>query len=392
MDRKQRQVFKHTQDIKHQRSPDEEKKLRRDAKSDKIERDRRAKRLRRQVDEDEPAIERLSSVRSRGRGGSKREAPAAPITEHEAEEVEGHEEGLVTSLSQGRARVRIQGVVIDAWLSGSIARYQQSRIAVGDSVFVLRSGQDAARVVAVRPRSSALIRPDPDDPRRERVLAANIDVAVIVLAAGSRRFQRRLIDRFLVAIERGGANALVCINKCDRLIDDESRIRVEEVLEAYRRIDIPVILGSARDGDGIDGLRMALKGKTAVLLGPSGVGKSSLLNRIDPGGARETKDVRESDGKGRHTTTSSELRETEDGTRVIDTPGIRAFGLQGIDREELRFYFPEFEDEASHCHFRDCLHLTEPDCGVQRAVDEGVIPGSRFDAYRRIAESLEQQG
>jgi ribosome biogenesis GTPase len=160
------------------------------------------------------------------------------------------------------------------------------------------------------------------------------------------------------------------------------------VLTQYRTLGLPVVLCSAATGEGLDGLLDVTAGKLCVLVGHSGVGKSSLLNALDPDLALATGAVSEASGKGRHTTSSSALYELPNGARIIDTPGIREFGLWQQSREELRGYFHEFDAHAPGCRFADCRHTEEPDCAVKLAVEAGAIPAERYQAYRRVLDSL----
>ena len=274
-----------------------------------------------------------------------------------------------------------------ARLSPHLAVDPNLRLAVGDEVaFSSHSGQ--ARVEAILDRRTSLSRPDPGNPNRELVIAANVDVAVIVVAAKEPPLRLGLIDRFLLGLSRGGVDPAVCVNKLD-LVDDTEREELEQKLAPYRELEIPVFLSSAETHDGLDELRQHLAEKTCVLVGHSGVGKSSILNALDPEGERPIGDVRSYDGKGRHTTTWSSLRELGDGTRVIDTPGVRAFGLDKLDPQDVKNGFPEFMPLAGRCRYGDCTHVHEPECGVLEAVEQNDLPRARYESYLRMLQSLE---
>ena len=230
--------------------------------------------------------------------------------------------------------------------------------------------------------SRKLSRPDPANPRVERVIASDIDLVVIVVSVAAPPLRPGLIDRYLIAAERGGAEALICVNKIDLLTD-----KVElSVLDCYRSLAIPVLGCSTVTGAGIDELSHLLAGKACVFTGHSGVGKSSVLNALLPGASAHTGDVSEVNGKGRHTTTSTTTYTLPNGAKILDTPGIRQFGLWQVTAKELRLYFHEFE--AYRCRFSDCSHAHEAGCGVKDAAERGAFARSRYDAYLRILSTL----
>jgi ribosome biogenesis GTPase / thiamine phosphate phosphatase len=328
-------------------------------------------------DEHEPVNTRSPRSSSR-RNKPKSAAPAAS-------ETGPRREGTVVTVRKQRCRVALGDELVTAWLSAEMAAEQKSAIAVGDEVIVGERGRDLV-VVEVTPRRTTLSRPDPHTPEKERVVAANVDVVVQVSAAKNPPLRLGLIDRYLIAIERGGARPVLCINKVD-LADDRERKELEGALDDYRNVGIPILFSSTETGEGLDDLREAVSGSTAVLVGHSGVGKSSLLAALDQKLTIATSELHRQGRSGRHTTTSSALYEFPDGTRLIDTPGIREFGLFAIERETLRDYFPELGEYARSCRFRNCTHLHEPDCAVKAAAEEGHLP--RYDRYRRIAEEPE---
>lgn len=263
------------------------------------------------------------------------------------------------------------------------------RLVVGDEVRVGGFELDLPHVTALTPRRSELGRPDPGNANERLLLAANVDLAVLVLSVVTPPLRPRLADRFLVALAESEVEPLLCVNKLDLFERQEQRVDLERELRPYRELGLSVFPTSAATGEGIERLRERIAGKTCVFVGHSGTGKSSLLNRLDPSGEREVGGVRASDGKGRHTTTSSELVELEGGTRLIDTPGVRTFGLWKLSAAELRAALPELAAFAPRCRFADCSHVHEPGCAVLAALERGELSSARYDAYRRLLESLD---
>jgi ribosome biogenesis GTPase / thiamine phosphate phosphatase len=296
--------------------------------------------------------------------------------------------GTVLFASAGICTVLAEDRELRCVLSKEIASVQKSGLAVGDEVAYRPRADGSCIVDAVLPRRSVLSRPDPFLAERERVIACNIDAVVIVCSLQSPPLRRRLIDRFLIAVQRGGAEPILCINKIDLPQSEADRARNLAELEPYEAIGIPIVLTSAESGTGLDDLRRVIGDRRCVFVGHSGVGKSSILNAIDPNLHLAAKRISESANRGSHTTTASTLYRLPGGGEVIDTPGIRQFGLWDLKRGDLRDYFPEFAVHAGVCHFRDCAHTEEQECGVKRAVAAGVIPRARYETYMRILATL----
>lgn len=296
---------------------------------------------------------------------------------------------LVLSVGAKRCTVDLAGKRIDCRLSSSLAARQRIGLAVGDLVEISRN-RGTWWVDEVLERCTELARVDPKDPRQRKVIAANIDLVVVVAAVRKPGIKTGLVDRYLLAVESSGADTLLCINKID-LVSKEGDREAEDselaTLEPYRQLGHRIVLCSASTGKGIQELRAALEGKTCVFVGHSGVGKSSLLNALQPELQLAALSVRESDGTGRHTTTRSNLYRLEGETRIIDTPGIRELGLWDMGPDEIRGSFPELVEFASGCRFANCTHTHEPDCTVKEAVEAGAIPRARFEAYLRILSS-----
>lgn len=293
-------------------------------------------------------------------------------------------EATVLSVGSARCRLFVDGREIDCRIPPRIARHQRSTLAVGDRVRIERANDGSWQLTEVLPRRSVLSRPDPLNPRVQRLIAANIDLVVHVVSLKSPPLRAGLIDRVLIAVGRGGARAAIAVNKIDLV---ELREEALDPLQVYERTGIPIVACSARTGEGIAALRAIIEGKTSAFVGHSGVGKSSILNALDARLDLATGDVRKR-GTGRHTTTASTLHDLGGNTLVIDTPGVREFGLWDLSIEELRHSFPEFEEASESCRFNDCTHIHEPDCEVKRRVERGEIDRARYEAYVRLAGDM----
>ncbi|MEM8885301.1 MAG: ribosome small subunit-dependent GTPase A [Planctomycetota bacterium] len=264
-------------------------------------------------------------------------------------------------------------------------------VVVGDRVMVEFSGEGAA-VASVEERHSTLSRPDPLRPRREHIIVANIDAVLIVAAARDPDLAPAVLDRFLVAAESRGLEPGIVINKID--LDTDGRCA--EVAARYRKLDYPVFEVSATAGEGsgggsggsLDDVRAFLHDRTTTMLGHSGVGKSSLANALDPSLALRVGDVRAATGKGQHTTTTVSLLPLPWGGYLVDTPGVREFGLWNMKEEDLAIWFRDMAPFVDDCRFNDCLHEGEPDCAVVAAVERGEIAPERYESYLRLLESM----
>ena len=269
-----------------------------------------------------------------------------------------------------------------------IARGHGKGAVVGDTVHFLWEQSDLGLglIIAVELRENALVRADALG-RRPQTLAANLD-RVWVVSALDPPPKSGLIDRYLVAAHANHIPVGLILNKIDLFMDEEHVDELDVLLGPYRQLSLPILLLSATEGEGLAELREALEGERSVFVGHSGVGKTSLLNAMIPGLNEAVNAVSDATGKGQHTTTTSTLYRLSGGGELIDSPGIRAFGLWGMPAEELKDHFVEFLEYAPQCYFNNCAHLHEPDCAVLRAVEEGYISFERYDAYIRIYEDL----
>ncbi|HET6380001.1 MAG TPA: ribosome small subunit-dependent GTPase A [candidate division Zixibacteria bacterium] len=275
---------------------------------------------------------------------------------------------------------------LECRLRGALKKERRSSdlAVIGDRVRVRQLTDDEGMIEAVEPRRSTFSRrqPGPRGTWREDVMVANLDQVLVVFACAEPMPHLRMLDRFLVVAEHNEVPAAVVANKVDLVGLPAAR----EIFGPYERIGYPVHYTSAREGIGLEDFADALAGRTSVVTGPSGVGKSTLLNAIQPGLRLATGEVSSALHKGRHTTTAAELHRLE-GPRhgyVADTPGLRELGLWRIPPRELAWCFREFQDHLGGCAFNDCRHLEEPRCAIRAAVERGEVTEARYDSYCRL--------
>ncbi|HRW11373.1 MAG TPA: ribosome small subunit-dependent GTPase A [Caldilineaceae bacterium] len=258
-------------------------------------------------------------------------------------------------------------------------------VAVGDEVRVLELDAENGVVEQVLPRRTVLARPDVFYGHLRQILVANADQLLIIAAWREPAIWFELIDRYLIAAERAQLPAVLCVNKIDLAVD---RAECAAALQPYHDLNIPVLLTSAESGEGLPALRELLAGQVSVLAGLSGVGKSSLLSVAEPGLNLRVAEVSDRKHEGRHTTTQSSWHPLAAGGAVVDTPGIRDFGLAGLYKSELAGFFPEIAAKTTTCRFRNCTHINEAGCGVVAAVRRGEIAESRYHSYECIYPTL----
>lgn len=262
-------------------------------------------------------------------------------------------------------------------------------LAIGDRVRYVDAGDGRGLITEILPRGSKLSRPAPVPGQRvfEQVIVSNADQIVPVFSAANPAPKWGLLDRYLVSAEASGLPALIVINKLDLAWKNAA---LDEEINIYRRIGYLVLLASAVTGEGMEELKAALQGKLSVFVGKSGVGKTSLLNAIQPGLGLRVKAVSNGEvGKGRHTTTHLEMFQLDFGGALVDTPGMREFGLWDIAADELADLFPEMADYVGQCKFGlSCQHDREPGCAIRKGVMAGSISPYRYQSYMRLREEL----
>jgi len=271
-------------------------------------------------------------------------------------------------------------------------RLMGRRKALGNAVVVgdvvrLEAEADAVIVDEVRPRRNAFSRRAAGDQALEQVVAANLDQVVLVASLAQPEFIPGLVDRVLAQAEHAGIPARLALNKTDLGGAEQAHALIHE----YERAGVPCHPVCAQRGDGVDALRHALRGRRSLFVGHSGVGKSTLLNALVPGLELLEGEVNEKTGKGRHTTTAAVLVRPAPGLELIDTPGVRAFGLWGVGSRDLEQAYVEFRRFLGECRFSDCRHDQEPGCALRAAVEAGAVSRLRFESFLRLRGELEQE-
>lgn len=274
--------------------------------------------------------------------------------------------------------VQVQEAGIYECRAKGIFRKDGIRPLVGDDVVltVLEEKEKTGNIEEILPRKNELIRP----------AVANIDQALIIFALKQPKPNFHLLDSFLVGMERQDVPTIICFNKLDKVPAEEC----EKIKRIYRNCGSRLLFASAKTGEGLEELREILRGKTTTVAGPSGVGKSSLVNRLTDAGM-ETGDVSKKTDRGRHTTRHSEILWVEKDTYICDTPGFSAFFVRDMEPETLKDYFPEFYPYEGQCRFLGCTHTHEPECPVKEKVNAGEISRERYESYCGMYAELKEQ-
>lgn len=264
-------------------------------------------------------------------------------------------------------------------------------VAVGDVVDMEpeREGENSAMITAIQDRRNYINRQSPRLKHQQHIVAANLDQSLLIATIKEPRTSQGFIDRFLVACEMYHVPAVIVFNKFDVYKKKDLEL-YEEWKDIYQAVGYSVLPMSVKDRTGVEEVKALLRDKITLISGHSGVGKSSFINAVLPGKEIRTQDVSGWSGKGLHTTTFAEMYDLPFGGRLIDTPGMREFGLIDLERQELSGYFPEMRQRLNDCQFNNCLHINEPGCAIKEAVRNGEISEDRYVSYYNILESIKE--
>ena len=262
-------------------------------------------------------------------------------------------------------------------------------VAVGDNVEIALNSEGTAFITHIEERRNYIIRKSQNLSKQSHILAANVDQAFLIVTVNYPQTSTTFIDRFLASAEAYSVPVVLVFNKRDILSDDERHYQ-QSMIHLYETIGYECREVSATTGEGVDGLHALLKGKITLLSGNSGVGKSTLINKILPEANLRTAEISDAHNTGMHTTTFSEMLELPEGGYIIDTPGIKGFGTFNMDPEELTSYFPEIFHFSKGCKFSNCTHTHEPGCAVLKAIDDHYIAQSRYQSYLNMLEDKDE--
>ncbi len=262
-------------------------------------------------------------------------------------------------------------------------------IAVGDWVeFSWEGNSDMAWITKIEERKNYIIRKSVNLSKRSHIIASNMDLALLVVTLKSPRTSTGFMDRFLITAEAYHIPAVIIFNKMD-IYDEAEKKEVNNLMNQYKSIGYDCYICSAKTGEGLDVIREMMTNKVCLVSGHSGVGKSALINSLDPSKDIRIGEISDIHDKGKHTTTYAQMHSLGFGSYIIDSPGIKEFGLFDFEKEELCHYFPEMTNIASECKYNNCTHVHEPNCAVQLAVEEGLISADRYLNYLNMLDGKE---
>ena len=300
-------------------------------------------------------------------------------------------EGLVIKSTGSWYKVKLNdGNTIDARIRGKlrIADIKSTNpVSVGDIVFLDVEPDGEYMITDLKPRKNYIIRKSTNLSKQTHIIAANLDQALLITSLKQPKLKFGFIDRFLMTAEAYGIPAVIVFNKMD-LLNEEELDYVQELTEAYHKVGYPSLHISVTDGFGLETIREMLTDKITLFSGHSGVGKSSLLNALNATIETRVSTVSDSNEKGKHTTTFAEMFEIAPNTYVIDTPGIKNFGLTDMTPEELKNYFPEMVERSHDCRFNNCIHMNEPGCAVREAYESSELPWFRYEDYLNFFDEI----
>ncbi len=295
--------------------------------------------------------------------------------------------GKLIKSTRNKYLVKLKDRIVNCTIRGKIVGAPQEEnftVKVGDDVRIQLLSENEGVIQEILPRRSKISRSVEGKAYKEHIIATNIDQMVIIMSTKEPDFKSGLLDRYIVIAEKNSLKAIICVNKIDLMQSDQ----FSEYAFWYSKLNYSFYLTSAKTEEGLSEFKSVLKNKVSVLVGHSGVGKSSLLKKIEPGLDLKIEVTSKKTRKGRHATSHVELYPLHFGGYLIDTPGVRELGLWDIYKSELKKYFVDFLAYEDQCRFKNCLHLKEPGCAVKKAVDSGKIFFRRYKNYQNIYEDL----
>jgi len=300
-------------------------------------------------------------------------------------------QGLVIKSTGSNYLVNINGTVYNCKLQGKIrleGRKTTNPIAVGDNVDVLFENEKEVSIINIHPRKNYIIRKSLNLSKQAHIIASNLDQAVLIATLVAPRTSLGFIDRFLITAEAYRIPALLIFNKCD-LLNEELLNYQKEIIAIYTKAGYKCYEVSSYNAQNITDLQPIFKGKTTLVAGHSGVGKSTFINALEPSLTIKTGQISSAHLKGMHTTTFAELHPLSFGGNIIDSPGIKELGLVEMKKEEVGHYFPEIRKLMNECKFNNCIHVNEPKCAVIKAVEDGELNEERYTSYLKILNGEE---